>query len=128
MENVTQEYVEQLQWELREERLKSEALRLSLAGISEKKSRLVDVEIALSLIDREKVEFDDAKKPQNLGALLEELTTAKPFLLEQTTTGISTNAANPQRGSILTLEAIKQMTPAELNSRWAEVEAILKEN
>lgn len=128
MEDLTQEYVEQLQLELREERLKNEALRLSLEGIGGRRQRLVDVEIALSLIDREAVEFDAEKKPQNLAALLEELTTAKPFLLEQNTTGISTNAANPPRGSILTLEAIKQMSPAEINARWAEVEAILKEN
>jgi hypothetical protein len=127
MENLTQEYVEQLQSELREERLKNEALHLSLNGIGERKLRLIDVETALALINREAVEFDEANKPQNLGALLEELTTAKPFLLEQQTTGVTTSAANPPRGSILTLEAIKQMTPAEINARWAEVEAILKE-
>lgn len=43
-------------------------------------------------------------------------------------TGIATPAANPPRSSILTLDEIKQMTPAEITARWAEVAEVLSNN
>jgi hypothetical protein len=46
----------------------------------------------------------------------------------ETKTGVTTPAANPPRGSILTLEEIKQMTTAEVTARWAEVAAVLSIN
>lgn len=44
---------------------------------------LADAEVALALINRNTVEYDDTGKPSNLAPLLEELVERKPILLKQ---------------------------------------------
>jgi len=81
--------------ELRQERAEREVERLA------RTLNIVDEETALALV-RGRIEFDDAGKPTNARALLEDLVTKKPFLVNATAAGTArtaatTSTANPSR-------------------------------
>lgn len=70
------------------------------------------------------VEFDDAGQPINVDQAVAAVLKEWPELKAQTTTATA-SATNPARTAKLTVEAIKKMTPAEINERWEEVKAAM---
>jgi hypothetical protein len=70
------------------------------------------------------VEFDADGQPVGVeaavAAVLNEWPELKPAAAAPTP-----GATNPQRTAKLTLEQVKKMTPAEINARWDEVQAVL---
>ena len=68
------------------------------------------------------VEFDEAGQPVNVDQAVAAVLKEWPELKAATMTA---NATNPQRTAKLTVEQIKKMTPAEINERWAEVQAAM---
>ena len=68
------------------------------------------------------VEFDEAGQPVNVDQAVAAVLKEWPELKAATMTA---NATNPQRIAKLTVEQIKKMTPAEINERWAEVQAAM---
>jgi hypothetical protein len=76
------------------------------------------------LIDRTEVKFDDAGEPTNVPALVKGLLETYPEF--KAAAGGSGSADGGSRGkSALTREQIEKMTPAEINSRWAEIQEFL---
>jgi len=99
------------------------------------KLNIVDPDAAVKLLDRSELEWDESSgKPMNLQTLLEALLEARPYLKGQTKPVVpaigATNAATTGRtdatGGALTLDQIKQMSPAEQEKRADEVNAFLK--
>ena len=88
-------------------------------------TKVADVDVALSLIDKSKITFNDGGEPTNIDDLLKELVTAKPFLAGAA--GLSpTNPTNPARdGAKFTLEQIKGMSQDEINENWDAVQQAL---
>lgn len=89
----------------------------------------VDPEAALALLDKSKVVWETGT-PKNVSVLLTELLTAKPYLKASPSTPVIPNAGPTNPGAAhgsppLTLDDVKKMKPAEINSRWAEVSAVM---
>ncbi len=102
---------------------RAQALQIAVQGASAKLG-IVDAEVALALI-REKVQFDEQGRPQNVEAALTELVNQKPYLKGAVGGG---NPTNPPRGGTTTLTRadIAKMSPAEINKRWEEVSQVLE--
>ena len=98
-------------------------LRFAVATAAPK--RALDAQLAVRLLDKEAVEFDDAGKPVNIEALLDELIEQYPYLAVHRGGAGTTNPAKPGNGAKLTREAIERMSPEEINRRWDEVSAVL---
>ena len=96
-----------LERELEQERERAKALEQERAEIEDRARErtlqsaimreaarlgVVDPEIVARLIDRAAIEFDEQGEPRNVGALVEELIKAKPYLR-----GMSISAPNPAR-------------------------------
>jgi hypothetical protein len=108
------------------QRLKSEVEtnRLRWAA-SQAATKVADVDVALSLLDKTKIQYDEAGNVANLDDLLKDLIAAKPFLAGVQTPS-PTNPTNPPReGAKFTREQIAKMTPDEINANWDEVQAVL---
>lgn len=99
------------------------------------KLNIVDPDAAVRLLDRSDIEWSDAGRPTNLQTLMEALLVAKPYLKGATkpvvpdlgaTNSASTSGRTDSKGSALTLEEIKKMTPQEQSKRQEEVFAFLK--
>lgn len=73
------------------------------------------------------LEFDDAGKLKNLDVLLTGLKTDYPdqFGEEKPADSIDGGAGGKGTGGKLTQAAIEKMTPAEINSQWDDVKAVL---
>lgn len=71
------------------------------------------------------VEFDDAGQPINVDQAVAAVLKEWPELKAQTTTP-APGATNPARTAKLTIEQVKKMSPAEINSRWDEVQQVLQ--
>lgn len=70
------------------------------------------------------VEFDEAGQPVGVDQAAAAVLKEWPELKAQT--GATTaSATNPSRTHKLTLDEVKKMSPAEINSRWDEVQAVL---
>lgn len=97
-----------LERELEQERERAKALEQERAKIEDRARErtlqsaimreaarlgVVDAEIVARLIDRAAIEFDEQGEPRNVGALVEELIKAKPYLRG----GMSISAPNPAR-------------------------------
>ncbi|CAN5750011.1 hypothetical protein BH23CHL7_BH23CHL7_17260 [soil metagenome] len=103
------------------ERLLSAAIKEAAAAGGVAPARLA---LIPRLIDRTEVIFDDAGEPTNVPALIKTLLDAYPEF--KAGAGGSGSADGGSRGqSRLTREQIEKMTPAEINSRWAEIQEFL---
>ena len=79
----------------------------------------VDPNLVLRLVD---VEYDDAGQPVNVDKAVDAVLSAYPQLKPAP---VTVGATNPGRTSKLTIEDVKKMPEAEINARWAEVEAVM---
>lgn len=75
-----------------------------------------DPEDALRLVDHASEDLD-----ASLAALAE----SKPYLLKQAATP-AVNPTNPATGPELTLDAVKKMSPEEINARWDDIAGIVR--
>lgn len=78
----------------REAELKQERLERTVEREA-RKLNIVDEDAALRLLDSSKIAFDDAGKPTNVNALLEQLVKDKPYLVAPAGGG---SPGNPPRG------------------------------
>jgi multidrug efflux pump subunit AcrA (membrane-fusion protein) len=67
-------------------------------------------------------EFDADGRPVNVEAAITKVLAAYPQLKPAP---VTVGATNPGRTSKLTIEDVKKMPEAEINARWAEVEAVM---
>lgn len=67
-------------------------------------------------------EFDADGRPVNVEAAVAKVLSAYPQLKPAP---VTVAATNPGRTSKLTIEDVKKMSEAEINARWAEVEAVM---
>lgn len=103
------------------ERLLTAAIKEAAAAAGVAPARLA---LMPRLIDRTEVTFDDAGEPTNLLALVKGLLEAFPEF--KAAAAGSGSADGGSRGkSSLTREQIEKMTPAEINSRWTEIQEFL---
>lgn len=103
-------------------RVETMALKFAIGSAP---TKVADVDVAFSLIDKSKITFDEKGEPTNVDDLLKELVTAKPFLAGAFVPS-PTNPTNPAReGAKYTLEQVKQMTPDEINANWDDVQSVL---
>lgn len=92
---------------------------------------IVDPDAAYRLLDTDKVEYD-GDRPANIGELLEELITQRPYLkatpIKQPKTPAATSSpaqpAAPTTGK-LTMADIDKMSSDEINARWEEIKPVL---
>jgi hypothetical protein len=93
---------------------------------------IVDPDAAFRLLDKDGVEYD-GDRPTNVSDLLDALIEQKPYLKAASKdapkggkggSSSPTQPANPG-GRKLTMEDIQQMTSAEINARWDEVQPVL---
>ena len=86
-----------------------------------------DPEDAQRFLDDGAVEWDDAGNPKNVGALLEAVLKAKPYLKASFTQPPDLGQGTRGRPGVpLTRDAIAKMTNAEINARWDEVQEVMK--
>jgi len=97
------------------------------------KLNIVDPDAAVKLLDEDSIEWNDAGSPTNLQSLLETLVESKPYLKAPKTVAPNLNATNgastgrtDSKGSALTLDEIKKMSPQEQAKRQDEVFAFMK--
>jgi hypothetical protein len=103
------------------ERLLNAAIKEAAAAAGVAPARLA---LMPRLIDRSEVKFDDAGEPSNVPALVKGLLEAYPeFKAAATGSGSADGGSRGKSG--LTREQIEKMTPAEINSRWAEIQEFL---
>ncbi len=94
---------------------------------------LVDEDAAFRLLDVERIEFDEAGHPANIEALMKELAERRPWLCAvRDGAGAASSGASPTNPSrdgfrTLTRDAIRRMSPDEINANWDAVEAALRE-
>ena len=111
---AAQEAMQAAQAELRKARADA-----ALARVAAKEG--VDPELLSKLVT---VEYDDAGAPVGLEAAAAAVLNKYPQLKPVATTATA-SATNPARTAKLTMEQVKKMSPAEINSRWDEVQALL---
>lgn len=109
---AAQEAAEAAQAELR--RARAEAAVARVAG-----KVGVDPNLVLRLVD---VEYDAQGQPVNVDKAVEAVLATYPQLKPAT---VALGATNPGRTSKLTMDDVRKMTEAEINARWAEVEAVM---
>ena len=112
-----------------EERARMLELRLAVER-SARRAGVVDEDAAFQLLDRSRVEWDETGAPANVETLLEELLRRKPWLRQpREVPAPAVNLTNPAREAPrrLTREAIRRMTPEEINANWEAIEAALRE-
>lgn len=99
---------------------RAQALQIAVQAAAQKLG-IVDAEVALALVGAG-IEFE-GDQPVGVEAKLSELVKSKPFLKAAP----ATSPTNPPRssGAALTLDAIKNKTPEEINANWAQVQAAL---
>lgn len=86
---------------------------------------VVDEDAAFRLLDRDRIECDEAGRPVNVDRLMKELVEQRPWLARPES---SVSVANPPRDGFRTLsvEAIRRMSPDEINDNWDAVQAALR--
>ncbi len=80
----------------------------------------VDPVLLAKLVD---IEYDTDDAPINVDAAVQAVLNAYPQLKPQAQ---APGATNPGRKPGLTMDAIKRMTPDEINARWDEVSAVME--
>jgi hypothetical protein len=111
-----------------EERARSLEVRIEVER-SARRAGIVDEDAAFRLMELARVERDPSGAPTNVDALVRELAEARPWLRGE---GASrpddgSGPANPPRDGrrTLTVEAIRRMTPEQINAQWEAIEGAL---
>jgi hypothetical protein len=107
-----------------EERARSLEVRLEVERFA-RRAGIVDEDAAFRLLDTGRVEYDATGKPTNVETLVRELAEARPWLVE----GRAGSPMNPPRDDFrtLTVEAIRRMTPEQINANWEAIQAVLRQ-
>lgn len=119
-----------------EERARLLEVRLAVERWA-RQAGVVDEDAAFRLLDLERLEFDDGGTPTNVEQVLGQMLEERPWLRgtherepQSDTAGDSDPAspANPPRedSRLLTIEAIRRMSPEEINANWTAIEAALR--
>jgi len=116
-----------------EERARSLEVRLEVERYA-RRAGIVDEDAAFRLMDHARVELDPTGLPSNVEALLKELAERRPWLLNAEARGskdegaVGAGPANPPRDGFRTLsvEAIRRMSPDQINDNWEAIEAALR--
>jgi hypothetical protein len=82
-----------------------------------------DPQDAFRLLDAGGFEVADDGSVEGLEATLQKLLAEKPYLRKQAVS--RTSPTNPASTAVLTMDQIKTMSPAEINSRWDDVQKVM---
>jgi hypothetical protein len=82
-----------------------------------------DPQDAYRLLNTAKLSIEDDGAIKGLEDALLKLAQEKPYLKKQAQVKI--NPTNPTSGDRLTLDAIKKMTPEQINARWDDVQKVM---
>ncbi len=82
-----------------------------------------DPQDAYRLLDAGGFEVADDGSVEGLDGALQKLLSEKPYLRKQAVS--RTSPTNPATAAVLTMDQLKTMTPAEINSRWDEVQKVM---
>jgi len=86
---------------------------------------IADPQAAWKLLEPSALQFDESGAPTNVTQALEALLSAHPILK-----GPAPNATNPPRASgapTLSNDALRRMTPEQINAQWDAISAQLAE-
>lgn len=86
---------------------------------------VVDPDAAYRLLELDQITFNDDGEPTNIEKLLKDMAAKRPYLLGGGTGSSATNPGGGHGKGTLTRDDIKKMSPAEINSRWDEVQKVL---
>ncbi len=101
------------------------------ATAAEQRARATEIRMAaqsLNFNDPADAERFIGADVENVAEALAEVLKTKPYLAKQETPApvvTPTSPTNPARGTALTLDAVKQMTPAQIAANWQAVKAVL---
>jgi len=98
-----------------------EALIRAAVTAAASNAGFVDVEDAMRLLPTEEIEVD-GDRVDGVDELVAQLVASKPYLTKRQGAPSPTNPSSPSR---LTLEAIKRMSPQEINANWDAVQDVL---
>jgi hypothetical protein len=82
-----------------------------------------DPQDAFRLLDVGGLEVEDDGSVKGLDGTLQKLLSEKPYLRKQAVS--KTSPTNPATAAALTMDQIKTMSPAEINSRWDDVQKVM---
>lgn len=90
-----------------------------------RKLGIVDEDAAFQLLDRDRIECDETGRPANVDRLMEELIAQRPWLVRSEA---GTSVTNPPRDGFrtLSLDAVRRMSPEEINDNWEAIQAALR--
>ena len=86
---------------------------------------LPDPEVAWKLLDRGRIEFDDANEPANLQPLLDELLQQHPVLVGAAGTPRRANPQTPRLTAGFTRDTLRKMSADQINANWDAIQATL---
>lgn len=98
-----------------------DALIRSAVTTAASNAGFVDVEDAMRLLPTEELEVD-GDMVHGVDELVAKLVASKPYLTKRQGAPSPTNPSSPSR---LTLDAVKRMSPQEINANWAAVQDVL---
>lgn len=98
-----------------------EALIRAAVTAAASNAGFVDVDDAMRLLPTDEIEVD-GDRVAGVDGLVAKLVASKPYLTKRQTAPSPTNPSSPSR---LTLEAIKRMSPQEINANWDAVQDVL---
>ena len=98
-----------------------DALIRSAVTTAASNAGFVDVEDAMRLLPTEEIEVD-GDTVHGVDELVAKLVASKPYLTRRQGAPSPTNPSSPSR---LTLEAVKRMSPQEINANWDAVQDVL---
>lgn len=127
------ELAEQREAELATLRTNMRSATINNAVVAEAaKLGFADPSDAMRMLDASSLSVAEDGSVAGVSDLLKALADSKPYLLAQTQTATpktpSLNPSNPAGGVALSRESIQNMSPAEVNERWAEIEIYMREN
>lgn len=99
-----------------EAKLRETLTKLEIERAARKLS-IVDEDAAYRLLDASKIEYDKEGQPTNIGALLDALVKAKPYLVGSSDGGSGGGSSNPGRGrgaGDFTRADLAKMTPSQI--------------
>ncbi len=121
-----QERIQKLEADLNR-RLVENAVLAEAARADGERKRFINPADAVALADLSKVKLGADGTVTGVSEALKALAESRPHLLEAGATGHgAVTPTNPARETPLTLDDVKKMTPAQVEARWDEVQAVLK--
>lgn len=121
-----QERIQKLEADLNR-RLVENAVLAEAARADGERKRFINPADAVALADLSKVKIGADGTVAGVSEALKALAESRPHLLEAGATGHGAlTPTNPARETPLTLDDVKKMTPAQVEARWDEVQAVLK--